>query len=203
MNWRRLAELLVAQMFTAVVVAGPRQVGKTTLARTSFPDAWEPPKVGLSANGENPPNSLPESGQFRSIRILGGCHRMRLQSRVCVVEKGRKGGKAQKLSKSLQFVKGFVLSCSCSPFDNSGKPCSRWPIATTAFSPLPTLALRFRNADNFLSSSREQPRPGFFAESARGFISIRFGITRRDICSSMRPPVLEQRSLTTSAWRPY
>ena len=42
MTWRRLAESRLrelAQQFPAVVVVGPRQVGKTTLARTSFPDA--------------------------------------------------------------------------------------------------------------------------------------------------------------------
>ena len=42
MNWSRLAESRLrelAQQFPAVVVVGPRQVGKTTLARTSFPDA--------------------------------------------------------------------------------------------------------------------------------------------------------------------
>jgi hypothetical protein len=51
---------------------------------------WEPPKGGLSAKGPSLPNSLPESGPFRSIRILDGCHRMRLHSRVCVGEKERR-----------------------------------------------------------------------------------------------------------------
>ena len=42
MTWRRLAESRLrelTQQFPAVVVVGPRQVGKTTLARASFPDA--------------------------------------------------------------------------------------------------------------------------------------------------------------------
>ncbi len=42
MNWNRLAEKRLrelADQFPAVVVVGPRQVGKTTLARTSFPEA--------------------------------------------------------------------------------------------------------------------------------------------------------------------
>lgn len=42
MNWPRLAERplqLLARQFPAVVVVGPRQVGKTTLARSSFPEA--------------------------------------------------------------------------------------------------------------------------------------------------------------------
>jgi predicted AAA+ superfamily ATPase len=42
MNWSRLAEARLrelARQFPAVVVVGPRQVGKTTLARTSFPEA--------------------------------------------------------------------------------------------------------------------------------------------------------------------
>jgi len=42
MNWSRLAEarlVELAQQFPAVVVVGPRQVGKTTLARTAFPEA--------------------------------------------------------------------------------------------------------------------------------------------------------------------
>ena len=108
--------------------------------------------------------------------------------RVCAVEMGRKGEKAQRFNKSLHFLKGFVLSLPCNPFDNSGKPCNRWPIATTAFSPLPTSLLRFRSADNFLSSSRGQPKPAFFSVCAREFISIRFGITRRDICFSMQRP---------------
>jgi len=42
MTWRILAESRLrelTQLFPAVVVVGPRQVGKTTLARASFPDA--------------------------------------------------------------------------------------------------------------------------------------------------------------------
>jgi predicted AAA+ superfamily ATPase len=42
MNWNRLAQsrlLDLASQFPAVVVLEPRQVGKTTLARATFPDA--------------------------------------------------------------------------------------------------------------------------------------------------------------------
>jgi len=42
MNWGRLAESRLKELsrqFPAVVVVGPRQVGKTTLARSSFPAA--------------------------------------------------------------------------------------------------------------------------------------------------------------------
>jgi hypothetical protein len=101
---------------------------------------------------------------------------------------GRNGEIAQELNKSLHFLKGFVLLLACSPYDSSGKPCNRWPIATIAFSLLPTSLLRFQSVDNFLSSSRGQPKPAFFGVCEREFISIRFGITRRDICFSMQRP---------------
>jgi hypothetical protein len=129
-----------------------------------------------------------------SVRFLSdtGCrYHLRLLKLLdsCVRSKwGETERFAQELDKSLHFLKEFVPSFVCSPFDNSGKPCNRWPIAATAFSLLPTSLLRFRSADNFLSSSRGQPKPAFFGVCAREFISIRFGITRRDICFSMQRP---------------
>ena len=73
MNWPRLAEARLrklADQFPAVVVVGPRQVGKTTLARTSFPEATyqdvESPLVHLRFT-EDPAHEL---DRLRGMTIL-------------------------------------------------------------------------------------------------------------------------------------
>lgn len=70
MNWNRLAEsrlLDLASRFPAVVVLGPRQVGKTTLARATFPQAGykdiESPMVRLRFS-EDPAHEVSRLGEM-------------------------------------------------------------------------------------------------------------------------------------------
>ena len=70
MDWKRLAELRLRELssqFPAVVLVGPRQVGKTTLARASFPDAdykdIESPLVSLRF-AEDPAHELSLLGEM-------------------------------------------------------------------------------------------------------------------------------------------